>query len=57
MKAREQDYTCNDQFGKFLSEKVLPWLQQEITGLRAGHHLIGGLSLSRNDSVGSMFSG
>ena len=46
MKAREQDYTCNDQFGSFIGEKVIPWLQQEISGLRPGHHLIGGLSLS-----------
>ncbi len=46
MKAREQDYTCNDQFGSFVGEKVIPWLQQEIIGLRPGHHLIGGLSLS-----------
>ena len=46
MKAREQDYTCNDQFGKFIGETVIPWLQQEVSGLRPGHHLIGGLSLS-----------
>ena len=46
MTAREQDYTCNDQFGRFIGEKVVPWLQQEIPGLRPGHHLIGGLSLS-----------
>lgn len=46
MKAREKDYTCNDQFGNFIGEKVIPWLQQEISGLRPGHHLIGGLSLS-----------
>jgi len=46
MKAREQDYTCNDQFGKFIGETVIPWLQQKISGLRPGHHLIGGLSLS-----------
>jgi len=46
MKAREQDYTCNDQFGKYIGETVIPWLQQKISGLRPGHHLIGGLSLS-----------
>ena len=44
--AREQDYTGNDQFGRFIGEKVVPWLEQEIPGLRPGHHLIGGLSLS-----------
>ncbi len=46
MKAREKDYICNDQFGKFIGKKVIPWLQQEISCLRPGHHLIGGLSLS-----------
>jgi enterochelin esterase-like enzyme len=46
MKAREQDYTCNDKFGNFIGEKVIPWLQHEVSGLRPGHHLIGGLSLS-----------
>ncbi len=46
MEAREQEYTCNDQFGRFMVKKVLPWLQQEIPGLQPGHHLIGGLSLS-----------
>jgi enterochelin esterase-like enzyme len=46
MKARERDYTCNNQFGSFIGQKVIPWLQQEISGLRPGHHLIGGLSLS-----------
>ena len=33
MKAREQDYTCNDQFGSFIDEKIIPWLQQEIPHL------------------------
>jgi enterochelin esterase-like enzyme len=46
MKARQHDYTCNEQFGRFIAEKVLPWLQSEIPGLQPGHHLIGGLSLS-----------
>jgi iron(III)-enterobactin esterase len=46
MKARERDYSCNDQFGSFISEKIIPWLQQQVSGLRPGHHLIGGLSLS-----------
>ena len=46
MKTREQDYTCNDQFGRFVVEKVLPWLHQEIPNLQPGQHLIGGLSLS-----------
>jgi enterochelin esterase family protein len=51
MKARGEDYTCNDRFGRFIGEKVIPWLQQEIGGLRPGHHLIGGLSLSGLASV------
>jgi enterochelin esterase family protein len=46
MTARQQDYTCNAPFGRFVVEKVLPWLQQEIPGLEPGRHLIGGLSLS-----------
>src|SRR5579863_6048011 len=37
--ARGHDYTCNDQFGRFIVEKVVPWLQSEIPGLRPGHHL------------------
>jgi iron(III)-enterobactin esterase len=45
MKARERDYTCNDQFGSFINEKIVPWLQQQVSGLCPGHHLIGGLSL------------
>ena len=45
-KDREHDYTCNDQFGSFISETVIPWLQSEIPGLQPGQHLIGGLSLS-----------
>ena len=46
MPARQRDYTCNEPFGRFLVEKVLPWLHQEVPGLQPGHHLIGGLSLS-----------
>jgi enterochelin esterase-like enzyme len=46
MEARERDYTCNDQFGCFIGEIVIPWLQQQVSGFRPGHHLIGGLSLS-----------
>jgi enterochelin esterase-like enzyme len=43
---RGHDYTCNEKFGCFIGEKVVPWLQQEIPSLRPGQHLIGGLSLS-----------
>ena len=46
MQTRQQDYACNDQFGRFIVEKVIPWLQQEIPGLQPGRYLIGGLSLS-----------
>jgi len=45
-KSREQDYTCNENFGRFITEKVIPWLQEEIPDLQPGRHLIGGLSLS-----------
>ncbi len=43
MTARQQDYTGSDPFGRFIGDKVIPWLEQEIPGLRPGHHLIGGL--------------
>jgi enterochelin esterase-like enzyme len=46
MKDRQHDYTCNEQYGRFIVDTVLPWLQSEIPGLQPGHHLIGGLSLS-----------
>jgi enterochelin esterase family protein len=48
MKTRQADYTCNDSFGRFVVERVLPWLQEKIPGLQPenGQHLIGGLSLS-----------
>ena len=46
MKAREHDYTCNDRFGRFIAEKLVPWLEDEIPDVRPGQHLIGGLSLS-----------
>jgi enterochelin esterase family protein len=46
LKAREQDYTCNEDFGRFIAETVIHWLQQEIPGLHPGQHLIGGVSLS-----------
>lgn len=46
MEARQQDYTCNDPFSRFIVEKAVPWLQREIPGLQPGQHLIGGLSLS-----------
>jgi enterochelin esterase family protein len=46
LEARQQDYTGNDQYGRFIVEKVVPWLRQEVPGLQPGRHLIGGLSLS-----------
>lgn len=36
MEARQQDYTCNDPFSRFIVEKVVPWLQREIPGLQPG---------------------
>jgi enterochelin esterase family protein len=49
--SRGKDYTCNAQFGRFISNQVVPWLQSEIPGLQPGHHLIGGLSLSGLESA------
>jgi enterochelin esterase family protein len=46
MQARQQDYTGNEPFGRFIIETVIPWLQQEVPGLQPRGHLIGGLSLS-----------
>jgi enterochelin esterase-like enzyme len=46
MQARQQDYTCHEPFGRFIIEKVIPWLQEEVPGLQPDGHLIGGLSLS-----------
>ena len=46
MQAREQDYTCNDHFGRFIVERVVPWLERKVPDLRLGHHVIAGLSLS-----------
>ena len=43
---RGHDYTCNDQFSRFINETVIPWLQHEVPSLQPGQHLIGGLSLS-----------
>lgn len=51
MQARGHDYTGNDQFGRFIAEKVIPWLQQEIPHLQPGRHLIGGVSLSGLESA------
>lgn len=46
MKARQHDYTCNEPFGRFMADTVMPWLQNEVSGLQSGDHLICGLSLS-----------
>jgi enterochelin esterase family protein len=46
LKSRERDYTCSENFGRYITEKVIHWLQREIPGLHPGQHLIGGLSLS-----------
>lgn len=44
--ARQRDYTCNEPFGRFIVERVVPWLEHTVPGLQPGRHLIGGLSLS-----------
>lgn len=45
-KDRVDDYTCNEQYARFISDAVMPWLKNEIPWLLDGGHLIGGLSLS-----------
>lgn len=44
--ARHEDYTCNEGYGRFVSEAVVPWLKKEVPGVRNHDHGIVGLSLS-----------
>lgn len=44
--ARHQDFTGNLQYARFIGKSVVPWLEQEISGLARGGHLILGLSMS-----------
>ena len=44
--ARHQDFTANEDYTRFIGGKVVPWLQQEVTGLSDGGHAVVGLSLS-----------
>ncbi|WP_264485976.1 alpha/beta hydrolase [Luteolibacter arcticus] len=43
---RHRDFTANVEYARFLGERVIPWLQQEVAGLADGGHLVVGLSLS-----------
>lgn len=44
--ARHHDFIANEQYAHFIGEKVVPWLQQEVTGLKPQGHVVVGLSLS-----------
>ncbi|MGF1655868.1 MAG: GNAT family N-acetyltransferase [Verrucomicrobiales bacterium] len=44
--ARHVDYTCNEQYSRFIGDAVMPWLQKEVVGLQQGGHILCGLSLS-----------
>jgi enterochelin esterase-like enzyme/GNAT superfamily N-acetyltransferase len=43
---RHLDFTANEDYARFIGEKVVPWLQQEVAGLSGGGHAVVGLSLS-----------
>jgi len=49
--ARHEDYTCNESYGRFIGDKVMPWLNNEVSGLDDGGHIICGCSLSGLMSV------
>ena len=44
--ARHEDFTANEDYARFIGERVVPWLQQEVEGLSEGGHAVVGLSLS-----------
>ncbi len=43
---RHRDFTANERYARFIGERVIPWLQQEVAGLAEGGHVVVGLSLS-----------
>jgi enterochelin esterase-like enzyme/GNAT superfamily N-acetyltransferase len=43
---RHRDFTANEDYARFIGERVVPWLQQEVPGLREGGYVVVGLSLS-----------
>ncbi len=44
--ARHADYTCNDQYARFITEDLIAWVQSRNAGIYSRDCLIGGLSLS-----------
>ena len=43
---RHRDFTANEDYARFIGERVVPWLQQEVEGLSDSGHAVVGLSLS-----------
>jgi enterochelin esterase-like enzyme/GNAT superfamily N-acetyltransferase len=44
--ARHEDFTANEDYARFIGERVVPWLQEEVAGLSDSGHAVVGLSLS-----------
>ena len=44
--ARHEDFTVNEDYARFIGERVVPWLRKEVAGLSEGGHAVVGLSLS-----------
>lgn len=43
---RHRDFTANEDYARFIGERVVPWLQDEVAGLSEAGHAVVGLSLS-----------
>ena len=43
---RQADYVCNERYARYIAADVTQWARARNTGVRAGGHLICGLSLS-----------
>ncbi len=44
--ARHEDFTANEDYARFIGERMIPWLQEEVDGLNGSGHAVVGLSLS-----------
>lgn len=44
--ARQEDYTCNERYSRFIGEEVMLWLRKEVPMLQDHGHVVVGLSLS-----------
>jgi len=44
--ARHEDFTANENYARFIGERVMPWLHEEVAGMGGGRHAVVGLSLS-----------